>query len=59
MKTAKGYSCDCCGAHLVDDLELDARGAVDWADQAEHVCLMCCFGVLPDESVVQGEEVAA
>ncbi|WP_139207410.1 hypothetical protein [Phytopseudomonas flavescens] len=43
MKTERGYACDCCGAELVRDIELDALGSVFWANEAEHVCLMCCF----------------
>ena len=50
MKTDAGYACDCCGAELVRDIELDALGAVLWAEQSEHVCLMCLFGVLPDRA---------
>lgn len=54
----KGYACDCCGAELVRDIELDALRAVLWADQSEHVCLMCLFGVLP-ESTDEGEAACA
>ncbi|TBU73712.1 hypothetical protein DNK10_17765 [Pseudomonas daroniae] len=43
MKTECGYACDGCGGEMITDLELDALGAVFWADQPEHICLMCCF----------------
>lgn len=48
MKTERGYACDCCGAHLLDDLELDDLSAVLWSRMPDHVCLMCSFGVQPE-----------
>lgn len=53
MRIATGYACDDCGSLMVEDVELDALGAVLWAAQREHICLMCCFGV-PAALVNQG-----
>lgn len=48
MRIEGGYCCDYCSARLVDDIELDARQAHSWAAQTEHVCVLCVFGIEPD-----------
>ncbi len=54
MRIATGYACDDCGSLMVEDVELDALGAVLWAAQREHICLMCCFGVPADIGLIKG-----